>query len=231
MERIGGELLADIDKETVDFQPNYDDKEVEPTVLPARFPARQRRRRHRGRYGDQHPAPPTSAKSSTPLSWPPTPDVTTDELWRIVTVQTPRPGGFICSTARPHAPAGTGRGALFMRARTNVEDHVKTGGKSIVTEPFVPGQQGQADRREFAGAGARQAHRRHGRHPRFGSRRHAHRNGYQEGRRAGGGAQQPLKMTQMQASAHQHVALEHALLAGRKLSYVNAPVPTGFLGS
>ena len=38
MERIGGELLADIDKETVDFQPNYDDKEVEPTVLPARFP-------------------------------------------------------------------------------------------------------------------------------------------------------------------------------------------------
>ena len=38
MARIGGELLADIDKETVDFQPNYDDKEIEPTVLPARFP-------------------------------------------------------------------------------------------------------------------------------------------------------------------------------------------------
>src|SRR5665811_2009395 len=38
MKKIGGELLADIDKETVDFQPNYDDKEVEPTVLPARFP-------------------------------------------------------------------------------------------------------------------------------------------------------------------------------------------------
>ena len=38
MEKIGGELLADIDKETVDFQPNYDDKETEPTVLPARFP-------------------------------------------------------------------------------------------------------------------------------------------------------------------------------------------------
>ena len=38
MEKIGGELLADIEKETVDFQPNYDDKETEPTVLPARFP-------------------------------------------------------------------------------------------------------------------------------------------------------------------------------------------------
>ena len=31
-------LLADIDKETVDFQPNYDGKDLEPTVLPARFP-------------------------------------------------------------------------------------------------------------------------------------------------------------------------------------------------
>src|ERR1700679_187861 len=38
MEKIGGQLLADIDKETVDFKPNYDDKEMEPTVLPARFP-------------------------------------------------------------------------------------------------------------------------------------------------------------------------------------------------
>src|SRR6187549_1053067 len=38
MEKIGGELLADIDKETVNFQPNYDDKETEPVVLPARFP-------------------------------------------------------------------------------------------------------------------------------------------------------------------------------------------------
>src|SRR5882757_242014 len=38
MRKIGGELLADIEKETVDFQPNYDAKETEPTVLPARFP-------------------------------------------------------------------------------------------------------------------------------------------------------------------------------------------------
>src|SRR5574341_642309 len=37
MEKIGGELLADIDKETVEFQRNYDDKETEPTVLPTRI--------------------------------------------------------------------------------------------------------------------------------------------------------------------------------------------------
>src|SRR6201998_3756704 len=38
MTRLAGELLADIDKETVDFIPNYDESESEPTVLPARVP-------------------------------------------------------------------------------------------------------------------------------------------------------------------------------------------------
>src|SRR5918993_3356102 len=39
MSRLSHELMADIDKETVDFQPNYDEKEQEPTVMPARFPS------------------------------------------------------------------------------------------------------------------------------------------------------------------------------------------------
>ncbi len=38
MDRLAGELLADIDKETVDWQPNYDDKEMEPTVMPTKVP-------------------------------------------------------------------------------------------------------------------------------------------------------------------------------------------------
>src|SRR5687767_14721484 len=36
--RVAGELLDDLDKDTVEFQPNYDDKDEEPTVLPAKFP-------------------------------------------------------------------------------------------------------------------------------------------------------------------------------------------------
>jgi len=40
LQRLAGEMLADIDRETVDFQPNYDGKENEPTVLPARIPNR-----------------------------------------------------------------------------------------------------------------------------------------------------------------------------------------------
>jgi DNA gyrase subunit A len=38
MSRLSHELMADIDKETVDFQPNYDEKELEPTVMPTRVP-------------------------------------------------------------------------------------------------------------------------------------------------------------------------------------------------
>ena len=57
--RLGASMMADIEKETVDFQPTYDDSSVEPTVLPTVLPepARQRRGRHRGRHGHQHPAP------------------------------------------------------------------------------------------------------------------------------------------------------------------------------
>ena len=58
MARIADEMLADIEKETVDFVPNYDGSLSEPLVLPAQIPqpAGQRLLRHRGRHGDQHPA-------------------------------------------------------------------------------------------------------------------------------------------------------------------------------
>ena len=56
--KIAHEMLADIDKETVDFGPNYDGSEKEPLVLPTRLPNLlvNGSRRHRGRHGDQHPA-------------------------------------------------------------------------------------------------------------------------------------------------------------------------------
>ena len=67
---IAEELLADIDKDTVDFVPNFDDTTVEPVVLPTTHsqPAGQRLRRHRRGHGDQHPAAQPDARSSTPPS-------------------------------------------------------------------------------------------------------------------------------------------------------------------
>jgi len=57
MERIAGEMLADIEMETVDFVPNYDESTFEPTVLPTRFPDLiVNGSAHRGRHGHQHSA-------------------------------------------------------------------------------------------------------------------------------------------------------------------------------
>ncbi len=59
MDRLAEELLADIDKETVDFGPNYDDSLTEPLVLPTKFPNLlvNGSQRHRGGHDHQHPAP------------------------------------------------------------------------------------------------------------------------------------------------------------------------------
>ena len=68
MSRLAHELLADIDKETVDFTPNYDetgDRAVGAADARAE-PAGQRPDRHRGRHGDQHPAAQPRPRSSTP---------------------------------------------------------------------------------------------------------------------------------------------------------------------
>ena len=57
---VSVEMLADIDKETVDFEDNYDGTQRQPTVLPAKLPnlLDQRLVGHRGRHGHEHPAPP-----------------------------------------------------------------------------------------------------------------------------------------------------------------------------
>ena len=58
LDQLAEELLADIDKDTVDMQPNYDEKLLEPKVLPARIPNLlvNGSHRHRRRHGHQHPA-------------------------------------------------------------------------------------------------------------------------------------------------------------------------------
>jgi hypothetical protein len=56
--RVAMTMLDDLDKDTVDFTPNYDASREEPQVLPALSQSSgQRRRRNRGGHGDQHPAP------------------------------------------------------------------------------------------------------------------------------------------------------------------------------
>jgi DNA gyrase subunit A len=134
MERIGGELMADIDKETVDFQPNYDDKEQEPTVLPARFPNLLVNGAAGIAVGMATNIPPHNLKEviEATVALIANPDITTDELMEIVPGPDFPTGGFICGRNGIRNAYETGRGAILMRGRTSIEEHPKTGRKSIV---------------------------------------------------------------------------------------------------
>src|SRR5882724_6743074 len=135
MRKIGGELLADIEKETVNFQPNYDDKEVEPTVLPARFPNLLVNGASGIAVGMATNIPPHNLGEiiDATIALTKNPDISTDELCEIVPAPDFPTGGFICGRAGIRAAYESGRGALLMRARTNIEENVKSGRKSIVT--------------------------------------------------------------------------------------------------
>ncbi|HEX3903991.1 MAG TPA: DNA gyrase subunit A [Polyangia bacterium] len=134
MEKIGGELLADIDKETVDFQPNYDDKETEPTVLPARFPNLLVNGAAGIAVGMATNIPPHNLREviDATIAVIKNPDLTTDELIEIVPGPDFPTGGFISGRHGIRNAYETGRGAILMRGRTTVEEHPKTGRKSII---------------------------------------------------------------------------------------------------
>ncbi|HET6284211.1 MAG TPA: DNA gyrase subunit A [Polyangia bacterium] len=134
MEKIGGELLADIDKETVDFQPNYDDKEVEPTVLPARFPNLLVNGASGIAVGMATNIPPHNLGEivDAAVALAKRPEISVDELCDMVPGPDFPTGGFICGRGGIRAAYETGRGALLMRARTAIEENAKSGRKSIV---------------------------------------------------------------------------------------------------
>jgi DNA gyrase subunit A len=134
MQKIGGELLADIDKETVDFQPNYDDKETEPVVLPARFPNLLVNGAAGIAVGMATNIPPHNLKEivDATIAVIKRPDITTDELIEIVPGPDFPTGGFLYGRSGIRQAYETGRGAILMRGRTTVEEHPKTGRKSIV---------------------------------------------------------------------------------------------------
>jgi DNA gyrase subunit A len=134
MEKIGQELLSDIDKETVDFQPNYDDKETEPTVLPTRLPNLLVNGAAGIAVGMATNIPPHNLGEiiDATIAIINQPDITVDELLELVPGPDFPTGGFICGRAGIREAYRSGRGSLLMRARTEIEENPKSGRKSIV---------------------------------------------------------------------------------------------------
>jgi DNA gyrase subunit A len=141
MSRIASELLADIEKETVDFVSNYDGSETEPSVLPARFPNLLVNGSAGIAVGMATNIPPHNLVEivNACLAVLENPEVTLAELMQHVPGPDFPTAGIINGATEIATAYRTGRGRLSIRARTHFEDVDKAGGRQaiIVTElPF-----------------------------------------------------------------------------------------------
>ena len=136
MAKIAHELLADIDRETVDFVPNYDESEQEPEVLPARLPNLLVNGSAGIAVGMATNIPPHNLTEIVDacLALIANPGITIQELMEIVPGPDFPTAGII-NGARGIAEAyATGRGRIYVRARTHVEEADNGKQAIIVTE-------------------------------------------------------------------------------------------------
>lgn len=123
MSPIIQELLADIDKETVDFQPNYDDSLVEPIVLPAKYPNLLVNGASGIAVGMATNIPPHNLREivDAALLLIDNPDASVSELMKIVPGPDFPTGAFIYGQEGIVQAYTTGRGIIRLRARTTTE--------------------------------------------------------------------------------------------------------------
>ena len=139
MARLADELLADIDKETVDFAANYDGSLHEPLVLPARFPNLLVNGSSGIAVGMATNIPPHNLKEiiDATILLIEKPDATLDELIALVPGPDFPTAGFICGRGGIRSAYDTGRGVVVMRARAGIEKLGREREAIVVTEiPF-----------------------------------------------------------------------------------------------
>jgi DNA gyrase subunit A len=136
MARLAGELLEDIDKETVDFGPNYDDTESEPLVLPARFPNLLVNGSSGIAVGMATNIPPHNLGEviEACILLINKPDTTIEDLMKVLPAPDFPTGGFIYGTQGVKDAYSTGRGSIQMRARAVIERHKKGKTAIVITE-------------------------------------------------------------------------------------------------
>ncbi|HEU4852287.1 MAG TPA: DNA gyrase subunit A [Telluria sp.] len=142
LDKIANELLADIDKDTVDFQPNYDGKEKEPTVLPTRIPNLLINGSAGIAVGMATNIPPHNITEviNGALHVLSNPDCTIDELIEIIPAPDFPTGGTIYGVSGVRDGYRTGRGRVVMRAKTHFEEFGKEGGRTAIIVDELPYQ-------------------------------------------------------------------------------------------
>lgn len=133
MSKISMELLRDINKNTIDFVPNYDETEREPVVLPAHFPNLLVNGASGIAVGMATNIPPHNLTESIDgvLALSENPEITTLELMDIIKGPDFPTAGLIMGRAGIKKAYETGRGSVIMRARCTIEE-MKNGKERIV---------------------------------------------------------------------------------------------------
>lgn len=133
MSKIAMELLRDINKNTIDFAPNYDETEREPVVLPAHFPNLLVNGASGIAVGMATNIPPHNLVESINgvLALSENPDITTLELMDIIKGPDFPTAGLIMGRSGIKKAYETGRGSIIMRAKCTIEE-MKNGKERIV---------------------------------------------------------------------------------------------------
>jgi DNA gyrase subunit A len=136
MSRIAHELLVDLDKETVDFGPNYDDSEKEPLILPAKIPNLLINGSSGIAVGMATNIPPHNLNEVVEacLALLKNHDITIDELIELIPAPDFPTAGIIYGVSGVRDGYRTGRGRVVMRARTHFEDLEKGSRQSIIVD-------------------------------------------------------------------------------------------------
>jgi DNA gyrase subunit A len=136
LEKVAMSMLNDLDKDTVDFRPNYDEKELEPVVLPARFPNLLVNGAGGIAVGMATNIPPHNLGETIDgvLALMERPGMSFEDLLEIIPGPDFPTGGSILGRAGIRSAYATGRGSIIMRSKVAVEDIRKDREALIVTE-------------------------------------------------------------------------------------------------
>ena len=144
LRKIAEEMLADLDKETVDFSPNFDDSLEEPSVLPAKIPNLLVNGASGIAVGMATNMPPhnlTEVVDGT-VAFIENPNITVEELMQFVKAPDFPTGGIIFGMEGVREAFETGRGRVVIRARAIIEE---TNGRESIIVTEIPYQVNKAD--------------------------------------------------------------------------------------
>lgn len=132
--KIAHEILADLDKETVDFYPNYDESEMQPSVMPTKIPALLVNGSSGIAVGMATNIPPHNLTEviNGCVAMIDNEDITVDELMEHIPGPDFPTSGFINGSKGIRDAYRTGRGKIYMRARTHIETNESNGRQAII---------------------------------------------------------------------------------------------------